>query len=298
MKILVTGGTVFVSKFVAEYFSEKSNTVYVLNRNTRPQLTNVKLIECDRKEIGDKLKGLHFDTVIDVTAYTAEDINNLLNNIEIFDNYIMISSSAVYKETNKIPFKESAECGINKFRGDYGTNKLAAEKALINRVPNAYILRPPYLYGKYNNIYREAFVFDCAEKGLPFYIPQDGSMPLQFLNVIDLCRFIEIIIKLQPKQKIFNVGSKPITIKKWVEYCYSAVVKTPTYINITDNTMWRNYFPFYEYGYILDVSEQDKIMPNFIPFDVGIKQAYEWYKYNKDQVNTKNYFEYIEKNFK
>lgn len=298
MKILVTGGTVFVSKFVAEYFSAKANNVYVLNRNTKPQLPNVNLIECDRKEIGNRLKGLHFDAVIDVTAYTAEDIDNLLDNIENFDNYIMISSSAVYKETNKIPFKENAECDNNKFWGDYGINKLAAEKALINRVPNAYILRPPYLYGKYNNIYREAFVFDCAEKGLPFYLPKDGSMPLQFFNVIDLCRFIEIIIKLQPNQKIFNVGNKPITIKNWVEYCYSTVGKIPTFINIADNTNWRNYFPFHDYGYILDVSVQNEIMPNLLPFDVGIKQAYEWYKYNKDQVNIKNYFDYIEKNFK
>lgn len=74
MKILITGGTVFVSKFMAEYFANKGNNVYVLNRNTKPQLPNVKLIECDRKEISGQLSGLHFDTVIDVTAYTAEDI--------------------------------------------------------------------------------------------------------------------------------------------------------------------------------------------------------------------------------
>ena len=48
MKILVTGGTVFVSKFIAEYFADNDNEVYVLNRNTKPQLPNVKLIQCDR----------------------------------------------------------------------------------------------------------------------------------------------------------------------------------------------------------------------------------------------------------
>lgn len=34
-KILITGGTVFVSRFVANYFKE-SHDVYGLNRNTRP----------------------------------------------------------------------------------------------------------------------------------------------------------------------------------------------------------------------------------------------------------------------
>ncbi len=193
MKILVTGGTVFVSKFIAEYFAEKGNEVFVLNRNTKPQVQNVKLIECNRKEIKGQIKGLHFDTVIDVTAYTAEDINSLLDNLESFKNYVMISSSAVYPETLKLPFKESDQCGKNKFWGDYGTNKIDAENALSKRIPNAYIIRPPYLYGEYNNVYREAFVFDCAEKDMPFYLPKNGAMPLQFFHVEDLSKFIEII---------------------------------------------------------------------------------------------------------
>ena len=55
-KILVTGGTVFVSRFVASYFAKKGNEVYVLNRNSRPQLPGVTLIEGDRNDLGDKLK--------------------------------------------------------------------------------------------------------------------------------------------------------------------------------------------------------------------------------------------------
>lgn len=50
-KILVTGGTVFVSRFVANYFAQKGDDVYVLNRNSRPQLPNVTLIEGDRNDL-------------------------------------------------------------------------------------------------------------------------------------------------------------------------------------------------------------------------------------------------------
>lgn len=52
MNILVTGGTTFVSKAIAEYFS--NNNVYVLNRNTKKQLNKVTLIEADRNNLGDK----------------------------------------------------------------------------------------------------------------------------------------------------------------------------------------------------------------------------------------------------
>ena len=55
MKILVTGGTTFVSKFVARYFVEKGNEVYVLNRNTKPQVEGVKIIKEDRHNLGNKI---------------------------------------------------------------------------------------------------------------------------------------------------------------------------------------------------------------------------------------------------
>ncbi len=152
MKILVTGGTVFVSKFMAEYFAKSGNEVYVLNRNTKPQLPNVNLIACNRREINGRLKDIHFDAVLDINAYAPEDINTLLDELDGFDSYVVISSSAVYPETLDLPFKENDRLGKNKFWGDYGVNKIAVENALIKRVPNAYIIRPPYLYGEYNNI--------------------------------------------------------------------------------------------------------------------------------------------------
>ncbi|MDE7164361.1 MAG: NAD-dependent epimerase/dehydratase family protein [Clostridiales bacterium] len=293
MKILVTGGTVFVSKYIAKHFADNGHEVYVLNRNTKPQLPNVTPIVCDRAAIDKKLD-IHFDAVIDVTAYTAQDINNLLDSLSGFDNYVMISSSAVYPETLDLPFKESDTTGKNKFWGDYGTNKIAAENALIKRVPNAYIIRPPYLYGEYNNVYREAFVFDCAEKDAPFYMPKDGSMPLQFYHVADLCEFIKTVLSAQPQNHIFNVGIAPITIKQWVELCYSAVGKTPKFICVSDDIEQRNYFPFYDYAYILDTTLQNKLVPTQLPLDIGLKRAYKWYKDNKDRVRSKNYFEFIQ----
>lgn len=116
--ILVTGGTVFVSKYVAEYYAKKGDKVYVLNRNTRPQPRNTILIEGDRHNLGEQLKEYKFDTVIDVTAYTGEDIISLCNALGDFENYMMISSSAVYPETNLQPFKEEQSLGENKFWGN------------------------------------------------------------------------------------------------------------------------------------------------------------------------------------
>jgi len=113
----------------------------VLNRNTRPQPRNTILIEGDRHNLGEQLKEYKFDTVIDVTAYTGEDIISLCNALGDFENYMMISSSAVYPETNLQPFKEEQSLGENKFWGKYGIDKIEAEKELLKRVPEAKTLR-------------------------------------------------------------------------------------------------------------------------------------------------------------
>lgn len=299
MKILLTGGTVFASRYTAEYFVRKGNEVYVLNRNSRPQSDGVKLINCDRHSLGDTLKNLEFDLVIDVTAYDEFDIIDLLNGLGKFENYVMISSSAVYPEILSQPFKETQPVGENIYWKDYGTNKIAAEKALLERVPNAYILRPPYLYGAMNNLYREAFVFECAKKDLPFYVPKDGKMPLQFFDIEDLCRFIEVVVDKEPNQHIFNVGNpQTVDINEWVRLCYGVLGKTPEIRYVTDNINQRNYFSFLDYGYVLDVTKQQELMPDVKPLEQGLKESYEWYKNNKELVRRKNYIYYINENFK
>ena len=85
-KLLVTGGTVFVSRYIAEYYVKKGYEVYVLNRNTKNQSYGVKLIQADRHNIGALLQNIHFDIVID-TAYTADDVTLLLNALNKYDNY-------------------------------------------------------------------------------------------------------------------------------------------------------------------------------------------------------------------
>ena len=296
-KILVTGGTTFVSKYVAEYFVNAGYEVYVLNRNTKPQVQGVKLIEGDRHNLNGILKDLSFDVVADITAYNEKDIVDFVKELGSYEQYIMISSSAVYPEYGAQPFIEESEKSVNKFWGAYGTDKIAAEKALLERVKDAYILRPPYLYGPMNIVYREAFVFDCALADRKFYLPKDGEMKLQFFHVKDLCKLMEVIINEKPEEHILNVGNAlAVSIKEWVTKCYESLGKTPTFVNVYEDIEQRNYFSFYNYEYYLDVSRQSKLYPETIALEDGLKVAAEWYLEHSDEVNKKPYFEFIDKN--
>ena len=294
-RLLVTGGTVFVSRYIAEYYVAKGYDVYVLNRNTREQPAGVTLIQADRHELGDVLRGRYFDVVVD-TAYTAGDVEGLLDALDSYGDYFLISSSAVYPEDTPQPMAEDAPLGANRYWGPYGTNKMEAEAVLLERAPNAYILRPPYLYGPMNNVYREAFVFDCALAGRKFYLPGEGKMKLQFFYVGDLCRFIDALLENRPERHIFNVGNpEAVSVREWVSLCYAAAGRRAEFVNVQEKIEQRNYFSFYDYEYYLDVSEQRRWLLETKSLAEGLKEALDWYQSNPEKVNRKPYMDFIDK---
>ncbi len=164
-KVLVTGGTVFVSRYVAEYYVSKGAEVYVLNRGSKTQSDGVTLIQADRHALGDVLRGYHFD----------------------------------------------------------------------------------------------------------------------------------VILEQKPEQHIFNVGNRDaITVKEWVNLCYEAAGKQADFVNVTADVEQRKYFSFYDYEYYLDVTAQEQLMSKTKALDEGLREAFAWYVDNAEQVNRKNYYEFID----
>ncbi|MBR5287115.1 MAG: NAD-dependent epimerase/dehydratase family protein [Clostridia bacterium] len=295
-RVLITGGTVFVSRYAAQYFVNKGWAVYVLNRNTKQQVDGVTLIQADRHDLGDRLQGMRFDAVLDITAYDAQDVHDLLDALDGFGAYLLISSSAVYPEWAEQPFTENTPVGENAIWGKYGTDKIEAERALLSRAANAYVIRPPYLYGPMNNVYREAFVFDCALANRRFCLPKDGSLPLQFFHVEDLCRFMEILLEKKPAQRVFNVGNpETVTARQWAECCYRAAGKRAEFVCVDADIDQRNYFSFYDYAYVLDVAAQQSLMPDVMQLEAGLGEAFAWYLDNQSDVRKKPLIEYIDR---
>ncbi|MBR2718071.1 MAG: NAD-dependent epimerase/dehydratase family protein [Clostridia bacterium] len=298
MKILVTGGTTFVSRYTARWFAAKGHEVYALNRGSKPQEPGVRHICADRRgDLHKALCGMHFNAVLDICAYTGEDVSNLLASVEAFDDYILISSSAVYPESNDQPFREDQPVGPNTIWGKYGTDKIAAEQAARTIYPKSYILRPPYIYGPMQNIYREPFVFDCALKKRPFFLPKDGEMQLQFFHVEDLCRVIESILLTHPNQHIINVGNEEcIRIREFVRLCYDIAGAPLVYEHIYQTIPQRSYFPFHDYEYRLDVTTQRQLLKNTIPITEGLKDSFAWYIEHPNDVLRKDYIKFIDEN--
>jgi nucleoside-diphosphate-sugar epimerase len=203
----------------------------------------------------------------------------------------------VYPDVNKQPFTEKTEVGFNNYWTSYGTNKIEAEDILTSRIPDAFILRPAYIYGPYNNAYREAFVFDCAKNKRPFYLPKTGEMKLQFIHMHDICRLVDSLLTNQPEQKIYNVGNEETpSIKEWVSMCYEIVGETPEFIEVMDDISPLKYFSFADYQYLLNVDHQMEIIKTTIDFKEGLKESWAWYQNNENLVNKRDYQLFIDEN--
>ena len=83
---------------------------------------------------------MHFDVVVDI-ACNGEEVQQLLDHLASFDDYVLISSSAVYLDTESQPFIEETSVGNNTYWGKYGTDKIEAEQVLLSRVPHGWLER-------------------------------------------------------------------------------------------------------------------------------------------------------------
>lgn len=296
-KVLIMGGSYFIGKKIAEILTEEFD-VTVLNRGTKPKSENVETLVCDRNDLQAMRKALldkRFDFVVDVSGTNAEHNKILCEslNFSSIKSFVFISTSAVYDvEHLNIPFIESDSLAENYYWTDYGTNKIEAENYLIKTLgkigTNLFILRPPYVYGENNYAQRESFIFEHLLADKPIIVPNDGETKLQFIYSSDLANIIKtLLLSDLYGTNIYNVGNKqPVTVREWIQACSEAVGKKAEIISFdykANGYSVRDFFPFFDYDNVLDVYEINKIYSQETPFADGLKNAFE--QFLKDRNN-------------
>jgi len=157
LKVLYVGGTGTISHSAVKHSIELGQSVWVLNRGVtaskRPLPEGAKLITADIYDQADAAQALgnaEFDTVINVTSYTAPQ---LAQAIELFEGrtaqYIHISTASLYKKPIvRWPLDESTP-RLNPFVA-YSRAKIEAEdlltEAYLSRGFPGVIVRPSHTY--------------------------------------------------------------------------------------------------------------------------------------------------------
>lgn len=260
MRVLVMGGSRFIGLHVVHQLIERGHQVTVLNRgnNNENLPQGVDILVADRKDKGSLRAALAnhcFDAVIDMCAYTLSDTQILLDILPSHIRFIHCSTGSVYKDTVKAPITEDYPIGGDGIEGSYGTDKYHIEAFLFEKYEKEgfpmTLIRPGYVYGPDNYLYRERRFFERLEKGRPILIPGRGETLTQCVYVKDLAKIFAICL-----EKPVSIGQaynmmqlESYTLKGYMEAIFTAAGKRTQVVTFEPERM----------GYT--VSDMTKVFP-------------------------------------
>lgn len=305
-KVLVIGGTLFIGRTLVKELVHAGHEVTILHRKSRHNLgKKIGNIMADRNDpdaMKKALAGKNFDVVYDnvynlergTTAAQVEATARACGNN--LHRYIFMSSIAAYGD------------GLNHHEGDalapddhpdaYVRNKAMTERTLFrmhqrNGFP-VVTLRPPFIYGPGNPLYREAFFWDRLREARPIILPGDGRRLMQFVYIKDL---VSACLKVMDAPDVeghaFNISNpRPLTQVEAVEAFAKAAGKEATFVRWPRERILRAggspmgpklYFGLYfDLPAITVVVNKAQRVLKFKPVDfgVGLKETYRWYLRN------------------
>ena len=244
MRVLVVGGTEFISLHLVRALLRDRHEVVVLNRGRHPGRVpaGVKTIVADRKDhaaLGRVLAGERFDGLVDITyaPTTGDDVRALLAALDGRAGHaIFVSTGRVHDHALPIPYHEDTP--RNLYWGDYAKNKIAGEDVLIRRwrerqLPMT-IVRPTHVYGPLNTRNNETFFFDRLVRNRPILVPDAGGWLRQFGHVEDLADAMAALLGAPASfGQAYNVtGEEAVTQVGFVELIGEVLKRPVTFVHV------------------------------------------------------------------
>ena len=157
MRVVVIGGTGHIGTYLVPSLVRAGHDAVVVSRGTQqpyredPAWRDVEMVTCDREaaeqdgDFGTTIAGLHPDAVVDLTCYTTTQARQLVGAL---DGQHVVHTGSVwsYGPSTLVPTTENAP---KHPYGEYGVNKLAVERYLIEgqeRV-RASVVHPGHISG-------------------------------------------------------------------------------------------------------------------------------------------------------
>jgi nucleoside-diphosphate-sugar epimerase len=237
VRVVVVGGTEFISLHLVRALLRDGHQVVVLNRGRHPERlpADVGRLVADRKDhaaLRAALAGQRVDGLIDVTyaPTTGADVEALVDAPAAVGHVLFVSTARVYDHARPIPYDEDTPRSL--YWGEYARNKIAGEDALLARHRDrglpVTIVRPTHVYGPLNTRNNETFFFDRIARSRPVLVPDGGGWLRQFGHVEDLADAIAAMLgRPAAFGRSYNVmGEETITQVGFVELI-ADVMKRP-----------------------------------------------------------------------
>ena len=217
MRLLVLGGTRFVGRHAVAAALGAGHEVTLLHRGrTGPDLfAEAEHVIGDRHAGGlDALRGRSFDAVLDITAYTADDVRAVADVVSDA-HHVLVSSVSVYGSEVAPGADESLTPEPD---DDYGRGKLEAERALADaHADRAAVVRPGIVGGPHDHTERFVHWVRRRARGGRF-LAAERDQPVQLVDARDLGAFL-VQVAHERLRGVFNAVRPPLPMAELVAAC-------------------------------------------------------------------------------
>lgn len=231
VRVLVIGGTRFIGRHTVTELLRRGHEVTLFHRGKTPNPFGDGVRELlgdrlDRASLATALEGRRFDGVVDI-AYAwdsrtgAQEVSYVVDALEPPPGrYVYLSSVSVYGE-GPLPLREDSRRAPS--LGAYSEDKIAAEDYLFEQERrerlHVAIVRPPFVYGPWNNIPREAWFWDRILAGRPVIVPEGGATRFQWAAAKDVAwALAECLDNPAAEGQAFNIAeTESVTHAEFVD---------------------------------------------------------------------------------
>ena len=285
MRVLVVGGTEFISLHLVRALLRDRHDVVVLNRGRQPGRVpaGVKTIVADRKDhaaLGRALAGERFDGLVDITyaPTTGDDVRALVAALGGRAGHaIFVSTGRVHDHALPIPYHEDAPRSL--FWGEYAKNKIEGEDAYLGSGLPASVVRPTHVFGPLNTRNNETFFFDRLVRGRPVLVPGDGGWLRQFGHVEDLADAMAAMLgDRRAFGRAYNVsGEESITQVGFVELIAEVVERPVSFVHVPKAPFGQNLvYDCHAVYTTTRIRRELGLRPRYT-LASGLAQTFEWY---------------------
>ncbi len=219
MRVLVVGGTRFIGRATVPELLRRGHEVTIFHRGRTPNPFGDRVSELlgdrlDPAAVRSAIGSARFDGVVDI-AYPWDARTGSREISYVVDalrhppkRYAYLSSVSVYAEG---PMDLTESSPRDPMLGGYSEDKIAAENFLFDAQMrgrlDVSVVRPPFVYGPWNNIPREAWFWDRILADRPVIVPDGGRTWFQWAAARDVgWALAECLENPAAKGEAFNVA--------------------------------------------------------------------------------------------
>ena len=297
MKLLIIGGTGFLSSALVEESLAAGHEVTIVTRGRRSApASGVQQIVADRSDpaaFRAAVQGQEFDAVLDAICFTPEQARQ---DVECFagraGRLVMISTDFVYSVGPlPMPIPEDA---LRDAPTEYGRNKAAAEDVLLGATASlpCSVLRPPHIVGAGGLLGtgslqgRDPALPARLKRGEPIVLLDGGMLLIQPADRRDIARAcLAVLTSPATLGKAYNIaGPEAVTTRRYYEIVAKALGVLLTVASLPSD-IYLQAFPnnrsFARHrAYALDALARDAAFRPAISLETSLQETLVWLEQN------------------